>query len=321
MHARIRFVSLIVSLACVVGSTTLAAQAQAPATLDTLQIALWPEFDQAGVLVLIDGGVGADTTLPATLTLTLPVEPSAVAEQATDGSLLNATFTTAAGNGGVVVTMTLQQPRFRVEYYDPNLKLDGDTRTFNYAWQAPTAVGAAVLRVQQPAGAGELGLPEGFGAATVGEFGLSYYQKSLGALTAGAPISVAVTYTKSGTALTSEQINVNPAPAATAAPVAAPVATTAPDNNLWLAGLVGAVGVVLAVIAGVLYLRGRDPGSARRAARTGGPARRHRRPQPAPNATPVASATTAPRRFCTQCGQPVSEDDRFCRQCGAPVKA
>jgi len=116
-----------------------AVSAQTELRLATLEISLWPEFDRAGVLVLLDGTLPAGATLPATLTLRLPSEPFAVAEADSGGSLLNADFQTAADGDDVVVTITLQRSTFRVEYYDEALTVAGSARTYAFAWAAPAA--------------------------------------------------------------------------------------------------------------------------------------------------------------------------------------
>jgi len=297
-----------------------AASAQSPVELESLEIALWPEFDRAGVLVLIDGALGPDTPLPATLTLRLPAEPFAVAEQAPDGALMNAQFATAAAGQGFDVTLTLQQPSFRVEYYDPTLTIAGDTRAYTYAWLTPVAVGSASIRIQQPAGASGFGLTPDFGASAVGEYGLSYYQMSLGALSAGAPISATLGYTKSGSALTIEQVDIGSQPVVAATPGTS--ATVATDNSTWLAAGAAALAAVPAVAAGVVYWRSRRPGVvSRKRANPAGTVRRTRRQTPNANPPSAIGTGSAARRFCTQCGQPISGDDRFCRKCGASVKA
>ncbi len=315
MHARIRTFSLIALLGCFLGGLS-PARAQAPVQLESLQIALWPEFDRAGVLVLMDGVLDPDTSLPAELTLQLPVEPSAVAELAPDGSLMNAQFVTTAAAQGYTVKLSLQQPSFRVEYYDPSLTVTGAARTYAYAWQAPVAIGSASLRVQQPAGATDLTLTPDFGASAVGEYGLSYYQLSLGALAPNAPLAATLSYNKTGTSLTIDQVDTAPASAPVATLATSPTAAPVVDNNsLALAAAVAAA--ALAIVAGYLLIRGRR--SAQPARST---VRRSRRPARAQTASPsTAAVAAAPRKFCTQCGQPVSGDDRFCRSCGAPVQA
>lgn len=299
------------------------ARAQTPVGLASLQVAFWPEFDQESVLVLIDGALLPDTTLPATVTLTLPVEPLAVAEQATDGSLVNAQYTTTPAGQAFAVTLTLQQPNFRVEYYDPALTRNGDVRTYAYSWQVPVSIGAATFRVQQPAGATDLKLPTEFGSPTPGEFGLSYYGQNLGALGAGDTISTTFSYTKSGSALTVDQIDTG-STGSSAQPTVevASVATPAPDYTPWLAS--AAVALVAIVLIVIIWLRGRqepeEPRSSHRRSRRVGRATVETTRPTAVGPAPRTEAAGAQRQFCTQCGEPVAVDDRFCRRCGAPVK-
>ena len=74
-----------------------AARAQAPVTLEHLNVELWPEFDRpSAVLVLLEATLTAGTPLPATVELPMPAAagiPHAVAKQGTDGQLYVADFT------------------------------------------------------------------------------------------------------------------------------------------------------------------------------------------------------------------------------------
>ena len=57
-------------------------QAQEEPTLESLEIALWPEFDRPEVLVIYRGQLDADVALPALVEITLPArvgQPTAVA--------------------------------------------------------------------------------------------------------------------------------------------------------------------------------------------------------------------------------------------------
>ena len=322
MRAIIRAVALIVLLSGLLAVQPIA-RAQTPVGLASLQIAFWPEFDRDGVLVLVDGALSPDTALPATVTFTLPVEPFAVAEQATDGSLVNAQYTTAPAGQAFAVTLTLQQPNFRVEYYDPALTRDGDVRSYAYSWQTPFSAGAVALRVQLPAGATDLKLGPEFGSPAPGEFGLSYYGQNLGAVAAGDTISTSFSYTKSGSALTVDQIDTG-STGSSAQPTVEVVSTTtpAPDYTPWLAS--AAVALVAILLIAIVWLRGRqeieEPRSSHRRTRRAGRATVETTRPTAVGPAPRSEATGAPRQFCTQCGEPVAGDDRFCRRCGAPVK-
>ena len=322
MRALSRFATLVTLLGGLLIGLPVA-RAQTSASLASLQVAFWPEFDREGVLVLVDGALLPDTALPATVTLTLPVEPFAVAEQATDGSLVNAQYTTVPAGQDFAVTLTLQQPHFRVEYYDPALTRNGDVRTYTYTWLAPVSIGAASFRVQQPAGATDLKLTPEFGSPAPGEFGLSYYGQDLGAIEAGDTISTTFSYTKSGSALTVDQIDTG-STGSSAQPTVEVVSTTtsAPDYTPWLAS--AAVALVAIVLIVIVWQRSRqeteEPRSShRRSRRTGRATVETTRPT-AVGPAPRTEASGAQRQFCTQCGEPVAGDDRFCRRCGAPVK-
>lgn len=284
---------------------------QAQTTLTSLAIELWPEFDRPNVLVLITGELAPATPLPATLTLQIPAEPFAVAERAPDGSLLNAEYVTANVGNEVAVTLTLQQPTFRLEYYDATLNLSGDARQYNFQWLAPVAANTASIRVQTPAQASGMQVLPNFSGAAVGEYGLNYYSAQLGAISVGQALTAQVSYSKSGSTLTVDEINVAQPQAAPAA-VVAPTAT--PDYTLWIVG--GVILVSVGLIVGAVWFS-RHPSSTIRM-----PAKHQRSRKPAPSVSKVHSANGATaQRFCTQCGQALTPADRFCRHCGVPVKA
>lgn len=289
-----------------------AVSAQTELRLATLEISLWPEFDRAGVLVLLDGTLPAGATLPATLTLRLPSEPFAVAEADSGGSLLNADFQTAADGDDVVVTITLQRSTFRVEYYDEALIVAGSARTYAFAWAAPAAVDAVTLRVQSPSGASALQLGPEFGPPAVGDYGLNYQAAAIGPRAAGEMIAATISYSKASSALTVDALGL------AAQPNPEPAVATTPEADLtpWLLGLAG---IALAAAAYLGVQAYRAPRAAANPKPTQHRTRRSsRKPTEAP---PAAIAAPEPGRFCTQCGHSLERADRFCRRCGAPVKA
>jgi len=321
----LRLAAVLAVLALSLGVGPLPAAAQTPPTLATLHIALWPEYDRPGVLVIIDGSLPAGTALPAEVALRMPAAaglPNATAYQAADGSLLAASYTTAPAGSDIIVTFSIEALAFRLEYYDPALTVTGGRRTYTFDWTSDYAVTTAAVRVQQPAEATEFATLPALAATGTAEDGLAYYAGSLGSLTAGQAVQVTISYTKPNDTLTSALVA--PAPAATTA--VAPVGT----NNTLGALIVAGVGLAAAGVIGFIYWRGRRPARAAETRRRSAP-RRHRsqsaaqrapaapRPAaPAARPTPPAAAGAA---FCTQCGQARQPGDKFCRQCGAPVKA
>lgn len=307
-----------------------ASHAQTPVTLESAQVELWPEYDRPEMLVILAGSLPADTQLPTTLSVRLPPAATLHAAAQRDdaqGGLINATYTTGIVDGSTVVTLTLTQPNFHLEFYDGSLVSDGRQRRYTFTWPAEWTAAATRVRVQEPAGASNLTVTPTLSPAGKGDFGLEYLAGDLGAIRADQATRIDLTYDKTATALSAET-----APTTSLPPAAGSSLLPAPVV-IGLAVLVGAL------LLGIwLWNRQRRPVSVspRRTAagsRSPAPASKPVRPAtstPAPptprqsdNPLPAASphsASTTPR-FCTQCGQPLQAGDRFCRACGTAVRS
>jgi hypothetical protein len=281
--------------------------AQADVRLASLSVSLWPEFDQPATLVILDGQLDPAVALPASLSMRIPAragQPHAVAVTDASGQLVTAAYTTQPAGDDIIVMFPTQSPGFRLEYYDPALTIDNDARQFAFDWQTDYAIAAAVVRVQQPAGARDLAGDPALTALGAGEDGLNYHAATWGALAPGERLTLRLSYAKTGTALTAQSQGggVQPQAAVPAAPA------PAPGSLPWIVGGV-ALGLAAAAAGVYIYKRAQRPIPARaahRARRRAGPAQRTR---------------PAPAGFCTQCGQARVAGDQFCRQCGARLPA
>ncbi len=281
--------------------------------LPAVQVALWPEYDRPGVLVMYDLHLPADTPLPAEVPLRLPARvraPSAVAVRTPDGRLLNAEYRIEADSQSTawrVVVVTATEQIVHVEYYDPGLEIDGAARRFVYRWPGSWEVGTLTIEVQHPRTGVALTIsPEPARVETRSD-SLRYYLLEFTGVKAGQPVQVEVTYQNPTGELTMppEQM---PAPGAgaTAAPLSEPVQPWAPKAPLVLALLGG----LLLALAAWLYRRGggRAPAYPARPPRGAGRSR--------PAGPPVATGEV---RYCSQCGTRARPGDRYCRRCGAPL--
>lgn len=290
------------------------AQAQAPLSVETLVLEVWPEFDRSSALVLISGALPAGTGLPASVTVRIPAasgEPHAAAYQDASGGLLSAPYTTATEGEWIRVTITVQALNFHLEYYDPALTVTGEARALNFNWISDYAVGALTVRVQEPAGARDLRLEPAFTAAGSGDYGLNYYAREWGGLAAGQTVSFALQYAKTSAALSTEVISPAPRPVTVDSPAPALAAPNLSGLSPWLIGGIAGAAMAVGVAGWVIWRRSLVSDAAGRTKR--GRRRTAREPAPVQVGGSVSAA-----RFCTQCGQPVLSEDRFCRTCGAP---
>ncbi len=321
------------------------ATAQSDPTLSALTLELWPEYDRAGVLVIVRGTLSPEIALPASVTVNVPAAsggPFAVAVQQPDGSLVNTQFVSSAVGANIAVTLQATAASFQVEYYDPALSTASTDRAFVFDWAPTWRVTAASLRIQEPRGASDLTAQPPVMLAGSSDLGLNYYTASLGALQPGQAVHVELKYVK-----TSPGLSVEESPAELGLPTVAPAAAVQPASanalslpagpdawRIWVAGGLVVAALGLGGWGGWIWWRGRrvDGVGLDTARAPDQPTVRQRpaaaarvvpvpptRPLPLPESAPV-ERTRATQNFCTQCGRPLSTQDGFCRQCGAPVR-
>lgn len=285
--------------------------------LELLAIELWPDYDDARVLVLFTGTLNAAAALPATLTLPLPpgADVHAVARISADNVMVD---DIAFEVNEESVTLTTPDSRFRVEYYLP-YEADGEERTFEATWTFPFGITSAVLDVQQPAAATDFTVSPAAPNIVTGADGLTYHRSPGRTVVAGQPLQVAINYSLPGGQLTQSLLQQNtPAtesePVVTTEPAASP--TSSSNLPLILAGIGGLI------ISGTLIWQGLRERSQQQEKKKQGIRRTTR---PAHGAGPKRTAPSVPAngetaQFCHECGREAHAEDRFCRHCGTPLK-
>lgn len=297
------------------------AQAQSGVALASLEIELWPEFDQPTTLVILDGRLEANVTLPTELTIRIPSgagQPHAVAVRNASGELLNTPYTTTPLGDDLAIVLQTDALEFRVEYYDPGLTFQENERAYTFQWLADYPVQGVAVRVQQPANASGLTLEPTFTSAGVGEYGLNYHVAALGPLTIGQALTVQLAYQKSTATLSVDAVGAA-SPSTTNTPAQAP-ASLSP----WL--VVGLSGGTLLLVGGLIwYARSGSRPRSRKSASHSASAPRRRGPVEAsvpeqPRRASPGAQTHPAARFCTHCGQPAEASDQFCRKCGTKLR-
>jgi hypothetical protein len=282
------------------------ASQQAPTGLQTLEVALWPEFDRPAVLVIYRFALPPDTALPASLALPIPPELrelNALAYVGPDGQLLNIpnyAIEDAAGRGLVRFSMPGQQGQ--LEYY-ADLVRAGDQRSFRFDWLGGIELASFGFEVQQPPTATSFSVIPEPNSQSVEQDGLVHYFGSLQPSGPDWTASIELTYQKADDLLSADSLEGQQPALGQPAPPPGGL-----DLQAGLPWLLGGLGAVLVAGGVIWYLRLSRPAPA---PAQGRPSRRRRRAGAEIEASPI---------YCHNCGTRAGPSDVFCRQCGTKLR-
>jgi len=278
--------------------------AQAPVTIASAEINLWPEYDRAEMLVINYILLTADTPLPAILNMRVPVEVGTPLVVAVGPSLdlvtdKNVKFTSNTDGKWLIVSIEATGPAIQFEYYDSSLKKEGATRSYSYEWLSDYEVENLSFKVQQPVDATDLITSPELEDDAIHQDQLQYYASKPVLVPSGKVISLELSYQKTSDALSISRLQIQPA---------APVDENTPGRvslSNSLPYVIGGLGVVL-ILGGLVYYWQAGRMSTRKA---------RRRVHPHSGNDERGLET-----YCPQCGERARPGDRFCRVCGARLK-
>jgi hypothetical protein len=319
----------LVLVVCLVNlATPVKAQTPGNVHLASLDIAIWPEYDQPSALVIYRGQVAADVTLPANVYIRIPAsavggQPHAVAvedpnEPDPAKSLLNLPNTVTPQDGWLLVSFTIAYPAFQVEFYD-EMDVSAPQRHYTLTWPGDMNVDDVTLQIQQPFGSTDFSVTPAVEQGQRRDDGLMYYPADLGSLQAGQQVSITLAYTKTDTRTSVEALSLA---------ASAPPQQTAPQSPIsfsqsWVVAVGLVVGIGLVVTGVVWYMvsrRGEEVEYITPAARREKRGRKDVRGHAVPRSRrqqPSEPAASAQADYCTQCGKLLDPTDIFCPQCGA----
>lgn len=279
------------------------ALAEEPLKISIMDISVWPEYDQPGVLVQYQG------SLLATPTKTNPVEVyflvpkgagvgAACAIQSNGNHTSETWKETDADDALTKVTFKVTEPQFHVEYYYNPLPAAADKK-FSFAYTAGLPTDEIDLDVQHPLKATAFTLTPDAPNSHKEQDGFTYHQYTFKQVAAGQKLSTDVAYSKS-----------DPKPSVSSdKPASSPSAADAASSGGINPNQLIVIATFLAMAGIIIYFVWE---------------RNRRVLQPAYGrvehyeAAPQA-AVLATNGFCTQCGSPMQAGDRFCARCGTAV--
>lgn len=272
--------------------------AQDGIVIETLNIQLWPEFDQPAMLVIYDFTLAEGTSLPVNIDIRIPTDANLIAvAYAPTGNLLNVPHQEPVEeNGWQVVTIPVDtQAVYHIEYYAP-LDRTESQREYLYLWPGDYKVNNLQASVKVPVDTTEYETDPQMQAApsTDNEQTTLVWQTSN--LEAGEQLPIKLTYIK-----TSDRLSVSDQP----------LETGIVDENTqgrislsnYLPYILGGLGILL-IATGGLYFWQTSKGKR-------GPRLRHQARDDEAEGGDV---------YCHQCGKRAQPADRFCRTCGTRLR-
>jgi hypothetical protein len=279
-----------------------------PETIRDASLQLWPEFDDPGLLVIFSGDFTDTMSFPRDVSFPLPAGARGIqaTEKQADGTLINQAWQIANDR----LTFSLPGPSFHIEFY-VDRPPSGNQRDISYSFQAPYAIDALDIRVQEPARSTGFTMTPPPQGSSVGNDGMTYSTLQRTNLKPGDKVDLDLRYTKTDQAPSQPIAAVAETPPDV--PAVQPAAAATPLNlAAWLPWALIIIGLAALAAAGVYWFtRGRT------ATIEAAPAPRPR-PTRAAQPSQVARTDAGVTAFCTQCGQAFRPEDRFCARCGAP---
>jgi predicted RNA-binding Zn-ribbon protein involved in translation (DUF1610 family) len=269
---------------------------------ETVEINIWPEYDQSAILVIYNIKLSESVSLPAQVALRIPSAAqksySITYMEEANGAPTPLPHRPYKENNWLRLVFTTPAHYLRIEFYDPRLNTNQAQRFYSYEWPADFAADSIVLHIQEPAGATQMQLPRRFGEGIKGNDGLTYYHSNIGPMNVGDSFTLSFSYYKDDNQPSfSEQAVQSNLPINVSTPGRFNMRSALP----WL---LGALGIILFFTAIAMLLL-RSVTQPRTLSAQG---------------TPQTPARAGPSNYCPTCGRPTSSRDHYCRACGTRLK-
>jgi hypothetical protein len=174
----------------------IAARGQDVARLESLEVAIWPEYDRPGALVIYLARASAGLEPPVMFELPIPAalgDPHAVAAWYPDGQLDDQiTWTRSVDGEWATISAEVETTGLWIEYYAP-LETEGSNTSFTYQWPGGVQVDSFRYEVMHPLGSTEMQVTPA-GETSVDPDGMTYTRSQLGAFDVGDSRSIEVRY-------------------------------------------------------------------------------------------------------------------------------
>jgi hypothetical protein len=287
------------------------AHAQSAIGFDSLDVSVRPEYDRTTVLVIYMIALLPKTPLPAEVTLRLPpgVDKAyavAVGDSQTTVSDQNVQYKFTPGKDYSQVSITATGLFIRLEFYDPSSTKIGNQRQYSYQWPGDYSVDKFRFEFRQPLQSSNPVTDPVLTNIGLDEEGLQMSEFKQTAIKQDEKLSFNIKYQRDTDSPSTTFLKLQPS---------TPLDQNVAGQSTWTTYLpwaLGAIGLVLLLIAGWIYLASSRENRA--AAKT-----RKRHVQRAVDDVKEETSENG-QVHCSQCGKRAQPGDRFCRACGARIR-
>jgi hypothetical protein len=298
IFSRLKLASILVltTLICLSSIAT----AQAPLSLKRLKVSLWPEYDQPSLLVMYQGELADNVSLPARIKFQFPsaARLSSTSSINTQGKFeytkeWNSRQTTNVSTATTQLEYTVYYPRFQFEVYYP-IDTSKPERSLSYTITNILPVSDFTVEIQKPLKAKDMKIEPASQSSSGDERGFKYSNYSLGSVKAGSQYTYKISYQK---ATNVPSVSEQPG-----------VVTTTERHNAWIIVVLFSLIVIAPLVIYFLVA------SKRTSPQSSGKF-------PAKSKVRKGKSGAKAKKFCSSCGEILRPGAKFCSACGAKQKS
>lgn len=275
--------------------------AQESVEFESVNVSLWPEYDNQQNLVIYQIQLSQRASLPAIIELQIPSTVTNVWTIAVGDSFdtVSDTGVTYKLNNGVI-SLTAQKRYIQIEYYD-QIKKTGTDRVYDFVWPGRYPVNSFSFELRQPLRSTNVRIQPAMASTLMDSEGFIVSSSSNLELNSGSPTTIKIAYQRDTDEPSITFMQVEAAPTA--------VAQSDPQTQLldYLPWIIGTLGVIFLAVAGVIFLNSSN---------SSGLSKGKRLPKQVELKQPSSDQPT----HCPQCGKRAIAGDKFCRVCGEKLK-
>jgi hypothetical protein len=284
--------------------------AQSAVVVDTLDVSIWPEYDTPSVLVIYKIALSPSASLPAQVTFRVPARVGklsavAVGNTADTVSDSGVDYKFTPGAEFTEVTVNAAARFVQVEYYDENLKKNGNQHEYVFDWQGNLAASNFRFELRQPLQSSNLTVEPALSNTIVDADGFHFSEYKKTGLAVDEKLIFTVNYQRDTDSPSTSFLTVQPS---------APLDQAVTGQSTWTTYLpwgLGGLGVALLLVAGWVYWT-----TSRSTNKSAGVGRKRH----SINNLNADVNGDDQQVHCAQCGKRAQDGDRFCRACGARIR-